>query len=177
MKRRLTRGCRIVAGVAMLCSIMVAICVSGCGKASKSQSDDAKVPAGHEHHAPHGGTPVVLGQEEYHVEFVLDAARSKLLAYVMDGELENFVRVAASSFDVVALVDGSEETLTFRAVPSHATGETVGDTSLFEATATWLKTNLAFEGVVADLTVRSNNYSRVTFNFPKGNDPDAKPTK
>jgi hypothetical protein len=52
----------------------------------------------HEHKAPHGGTPVVLGNEAYHLEFVLDPATGKLSAYVLDGEMEKFVRTASPGF-------------------------------------------------------------------------------
>ena len=126
----------------------------------------------HEHNPPHHGTPVVLGKEEYHVELVLDASAGRLQAYIMDGELENFVRVPADSFVVAAMLGGKEEVLMFKAVPNNATGEKVGDTSLFEAQADWLKTNAAFDAVLRQLTVRGTTYENVTFNFPKGNDTD-----
>jgi hypothetical protein len=126
----------------------------------------------HEHKPPHHGTPVVLGKEEYHVELVLDAAAGRLQAYIMDGELENFVRLPDQSFVVTARLAGKEEVLTFQAIANNVTGEKVGDTALFEAQADWLKTNAAFDGVLRRLTVRGTTYENVTFNFPKGNDTD-----
>lgn len=126
----------------------------------------------HEHKPPHHGTPIVLGKEEYHVELVLDAAAGRLQAYIMDGELENFVRLPAQSFEVAARLAGKEEVLTFKAIANNATGEKVGDTALFEAQADWLKTNAAFDAVLRQLTVRGTTYEKVTFNFPKGNDTD-----
>src|SRR5882757_2198315 len=89
--------------------------VTGCGKQSPESAAAAK-PAKHEHHPPHGGTPVVLGDEVYHVELVLDAAAGKLQAFVLDGEMENFIRSAAPSFDIVASVNGAPQTLTLKAV-------------------------------------------------------------
>ena len=126
----------------------------------------------HEHKPPHHGTPVVLGKEEYHVELVLDASAGRLQAYIMDGELENFVRVPADSFAVAAMLGGKEEVLMFKAVTNNATGEKVGDTSLFEAQADWLKTNATFDGVLRQLNVHGTTYRNITFNFPKGNETD-----
>ena len=126
----------------------------------------------HEHKPPHHGTPVVLGKEEYHVELLLDAPAGGLRAYIMDGELENFVRVPAQSFAVAATLGGKQEVLIFKAVANNATGEKVGDTALFEAHADWLKTNAVFDAVLRQLTVRGTTYENVAFNFPKGNDLD-----
>jgi len=114
----------------------------------------------------------VLGKEEYHVELVLDASAGRLQAYIMDGELENFVRLPAQSFVVAARLAGKEEVLTFQAIANNATGEKVGDTALFEAQADWLRTNATFDAVLRQLTVRGTTYENITFNFPKGNDTD-----
>src|SRR4051812_43392691 len=104
--------------------------LSGCGKAPAPAAASAS-PAKHEHTAPHGGTPIVLGNELYHLEIVRDAATGTLQAYVLDGEMENFVRVTAPAIEV-AVSDGSgPRTLVLKAVANPATGETVGDTSQF----------------------------------------------
>lgn len=151
----------------LLCGLLVFTGLTGCG----DKHDHAAAPAAphkHEHIPPHGGTPVVLGNEEYHVEFVLDAAAGKLAAYVLDGELEKFVRVAAPSFTVSAKLADRTELLTFQAVPDAATGET----SLFEAQAGWLKTATTFDATLTELSVGAKKFSAVAFNFPKGNDHD-----
>ena len=132
----------------------------------------AEVPHKHEHKPPHGGTPVVLGEEVYHVELVADAAAGKLQAFVFDGELENFIRSSVPSFEVTATVDGTPRTHVFNAVPNPATGETVGDTSLFETSADWLKTTRAFDATLKSITIRGTTFADVKFNFPKGNDKD-----
>ena len=115
-----------------------------------------------------------MGEEEYHVELVLDASAGKLQAFILDGELENFVRIPEASFEITARLPGREEVLTLKAVANRATGETVGDTALFEAQADWLKTTPAFDAVIKELTVRGNKYQNIVFNFPKGNDTDEK---
>src|SRR5260221_10212414 len=123
--------------------VTVALCplalLTSCAKKESAASTAAK-PAKHEHKPPHGGTPVVLGDEVYHVELVRDAATGNLQAFVFDGELENFIRSSVPSFDIVATVNDATQTLTLKAAANPATGETVGDSALFEAQADWLKT-------------------------------------
>jgi hypothetical protein len=132
----------------------------------------AAPPAKHQHHPPHGGTPIVLGNEAYHLELVRDAATGALQAYVLDGELENFIRVPAASLEILTTVDGLPQTLVLRAVPNPATGETVGDTSLFEAQAGWLQTTKTFDATLKTITIRGTVFSDVEFSFPQGNDDD-----
>ncbi len=141
----------------------------GCAKAPPPEPT---APAPHEHHAPHGGTPVVLGNEAYHLELVRDAAAGKLSAYVLDGEMENFIRVAAPQFEVVATVAGQPRPLVFKAVANPATGETVGDSSQFDAQADWLKTTGSFDATLTKLEIKGTMFAGVAFNFPKGNDKD-----
>jgi hypothetical protein len=145
--------------------------LSGCDE-GKTPVTAPTVAHKHEHKPPHGGTPVVLGNEEYHVELVQDPQAGRLQAYVFDGELENFVRIAVPSLEIDAKPPGKEEVLTLQAVPNNATGEKVGDTSLFEAQAGWLKQTTNFDAVLKEITVRGKTYQNVAFNFPKGNDTD-----
>jgi hypothetical protein len=105
---------------------------------------------------------------------VLDADAGTLQAFVLDGELEHFIRSAAPSFEVTATVDGGPRTLVFMPVANPATGETAGDTSLFEARADWLKTTRSFDAVLKTIDVRGKAFSAVKFNYPRGNDDDAK---
>jgi hypothetical protein len=122
---------------------------------------------------PHGGTPVVLG-ENYKMELVLDAPAGRLEAYILDDDFENFVRTTMDSFEMTARLPGREETLMFKAVANHATGESIGDTSLFEAQADWLRTDTNFNAILKQVTVRGTTFSNIAFNFPKGNDTDEK---
>ena len=161
MKNRLT----LLAG-----ALLFALAVGAC---AKSPPVATVAPAAkHEHKAPHGGTPVVLGNETYHLELVRDATAGKLTAYVLDGEMENFVRVKAVSFEVVANGSAENRVLTFRAVANAATGESAGDTSQFEAQADWLKPTATFDATLTSLEIKGTTFSAVPFNFPKGNDRD-----
>ena len=160
--------------LALLCITLAAGFFTGCSKPENAGAPAKEAVHRHEHHPPHGGAPVELGEEEYHVELVRDAASGKLQAFVLDGELENFVRIAAPRLEITAKVSGHEENLVFLPIPNPATGEKVGDTSLFEAQADWLKTTPAFDAVLKEITVRTRTYTNVAFNFPKGSDEGGK---
>ncbi len=158
--------------VVLICALLAIGLGGGCSKDGNTSVRARQAVHQHEHYPPHGGVPVVLGNEEFHVEFVLDARTGRLRAYFLDGELENFVRVAMPSFEITAQVAGREEHLIFAPVANNATGETVGDTALFEVQSDWLKTTPRFDAVIKELTVGGDKYQNITFNFPKGNDTD-----
>src|SRR5438067_2177993 len=130
----------------------VLVLAGGCARHEDTTTSVS--PKKHEHHAPHGGTPVVLGDEAYHLELVLDPATGTLQAFVLDGEMENFIRSSAPSFEVVAVVNGVPQTLVFKPIANSATGETSGDTALFEAQADWLKTTKSFDATLKSLNIR-----------------------
>ena len=146
-------------------------CLTGCAKRAVP-TNVGVIPARHEHHPPHGGTPVVLGEEAYHLELVLDSASGTLQADVLDGEMEDFVRCAAPALEVDVREGGQSKTLTLSPVANPATGETVSDTALFEAHVDWLKSAKDFDGTLKKITIRGTTFTDVKFNFPKGNDRD-----
>jgi hypothetical protein len=157
-----------IRATAFLPALILAACAAGCSRPQASPGQ----PQRHEHHPPHGGTPVVLGDEAYHIELVLDARAGTLQAFVLDGEMENFIRCAAPSIEIDADASGVRRTLVLAAVANPATGETVGDTSLFQAQAEWLRTTREFGGVLRSVTIRGTTFTAVEFNFPRGNDTD-----
>jgi hypothetical protein len=156
----------------VLAAALALIVLGGCTRETPAPPPSAGTPAKHVHQAPHGGTPVELGEEAYHLEFVLLAGEGRLQAFVLDGEMENFVRCAAPAFEVIATVAGEPRALTFVAVADAATGEKAGDTALFEARADWLKTTARFDAVLTTLTLRGTTFTAIPFNFPDGSDPD-----
>jgi hypothetical protein len=143
---------------------LAAVMLPGCGQ---QQNTSGNAPP-HLHVAvpPHGGTPVPLG-DDYQIEWVLDAPAGKLQAYILDGEMENFVRITPPSFDVTAKLPDGEKALHLVAIPNSATGEKLGDSSLFEGQAEWLKTTKTFAAVIQKLDVKGTTFSNITFNFPK----------
>jgi hypothetical protein len=162
---------RLRRSLLLAAALLPLACPTGCMKAPPAPAASGQ-PQRHHHHPPHGGTPVVLGDEDYHVELLLDPAAGTLQAYVFDGELENFMRSSAPSIVVEATVNGATRELVLAAVPNPETGETVGDTSLFEAQADWLRNTAQFDGVLKSITIRGSTYTGVKFNFPRGNDSD-----
>ena len=155
----------------ILSMVLILAAAAGCSKAPVGAADSGQ-PRRHHHHPPHAGTPVVLGDEAYHVELVLDASAGRLQAYILDGEMENFVRSPAPSIEITATAGGAPHTLVLEPVPNPVTGETVGYTSLFEAQADWLKTVKGFDAVLKSVAIRGTTFSDVRFSFPKGNDTD-----
>jgi len=152
---------------ALACALLLAL-AAGCSRPAPA----AAAAHRHQHHPPHGGTPVVLGDEAYHLELVLDPAAGTLQAYILDGEMEGFVRSPAPSIEIVADVGGSPRTLVLAAVANPATGETVGDTALFEAQADYLRGVRRFDAVLTSVTIRGATFTGVRFSFPEGNDTD-----
>lgn len=163
MKRQLTL-LAVISGMLGLASL------GGCGQRPATES---RPPAslGHHHEPPHGGTVVVLGNEEYHLELVHHADEGRLQVFILDGHMDNFVRLKIPSFDLVVREGGNQRNLTLEAVTIKATGEKVGDTALFEARADWLKGLTHFEAELPQLSIRGREYRAVTFPFPQGNAP------
>jgi hypothetical protein len=129
-------------------------------------------PKPHQPIPPHRGTPVELGDEQFTIELVREPASGTLRAYILDGEMESFIRIAARQLDLEVQRPDREETLTLKPVADLATGETVGDTSLFEARADWLKSADTFKGVLKNLKIQDQVFKSVEFSFPKGNAKD-----
>ena len=152
-------------------ALAILAAAAGCSKAPFGAAEPVQ-PHRHHHHPPHGGTPVVLGDEEYHIELVLDESTGLLQAYVLDSEMENFIRSSAPRIEITATFGGAPRALVLQPVPNPETGETVGDTSLFEATADWLRTTREFDGVLKSVEIRGTTFTDVRFNFPKGNDTE-----
>jgi hypothetical protein len=122
---------------------------------------------GHAHKAPHDGTLIELGDHAYNLELVRDTAAGKLTAYVLDGHASEFIRVPVPSFDLVVNSGGEKKSLTFRGVASTTTGETIGNTSQFEAQADWLKNASELTGVIPTIDIRGTKFDNVTVKLPK----------
>lgn len=143
-------------------AVLLLLTLGGCGRRESSSGG-----GGHTHRAPHGGTLVEIGQHAYNLELVREAATGKLTAYVLDGHAENFIRVAIPSFELVAITGGERKPLTMRAVANTATGETVGDTSQFEAQADWLKNTAEFPGLISSIDIRGTKFDNVALQLRK----------
>lgn len=115
---------------------------------------------------------VVLGDEEFHLEVLAHPDEGRLQVYVLDGHMDNFIRLPDASFDLVLRAAGQEHRLTLTAARRRATGEEVGDTALFEGQADWLRGRTNFEAELPMLKIRGREYRDVRFPFPEGNAPE-----
>jgi hypothetical protein len=152
--------------------------VAACGHGSLDLASPAPA-AVHEHHAPHGGTLLELGEEAAHVELVLDAEDGVLTAFTLDGEAENAVRIgqreivvriralARSAGAPSTIMDGFD--LHLMAVSNALTGETETESSQFAASSDALKGVSGFRGTLSALTIRGATFAAVDFRYPEGN--------
>jgi hypothetical protein len=129
----------------------------------------------HEHHPPHHGTLVVLGEEFSHVELLLDPDTGLLTAYVLDGEAEHPVEISQSSLLIKVKANGSIFTLKLKPVASPLTGETVGNTSQYQASSPKLKGVEKFEGSIVHIKAKGTDFKKVWFLYPEGNEGVKKP--
>ena len=146
----------------LLCLLAALALVAGCDEQKSSASG-----GDHHHESPHGGIAVELGDHEAHLDVVLDSAAGKLTAYIMDAHAENFVRIPAESFEIVAKLPAGGTTLALKAVANAATGEKAGDTSQFEAQSDALRGVAGFDAELKQLTVRGKTYSKIPFRAGK----------
>jgi hypothetical protein len=160
LPRRATSNRRFI-----LSSLGLALILVGC-----SREEHAVKSASHDHahsHAPkHGGALVELGEEEFHLEVAYGDTPGVLQAFVMDAHVEDYVRISASSFVASVTMAGQEHLLAFTAVASAATGETTGDTSLFEARADWLAARPALSITIPTITVKGRHYTAIAVALP-----------
>ena|SRR5687767_645301 len=142
-----------------LAAVLASFLLISLGACSRPESSSGG--GGHSHRAPHGGTLVEIGDHAYNLELVRDPAAGKLTAYVLDGHAENFIRITAPSIELVAFTGGERRPVSLRAVANPTTGETVGDTSQFEAQADWLKNTAEFPGEIPALEIRGTKFQRI----------------
>ena len=150
----------------MILGSLFALAQAGC---SGGHDHDHSHAGPHKHEPPHGGAGVTLGDEEAHIEFLVDAEVGTGTAWFFTPHMERYLRIQVESFEVLVKLPDGEATLTFHAVANAGTGETVGDTSQFVAQADWLGGVESFDAVLPALSVRGTVYRNVAFNYPKGN--------
>lgn len=141
--------------------------LNGC-RDSQSHGDQAAAHSHEDHAPPHGGTPVIVGEDRFHLELVLDAAAAKMQAYVLDGHLEGYVGVPETNLLLVAKFGGNEEKLSFSRAVDPASGKVPAKSSLFEGNAAWLGTTRTFEGSFPTITLNGTTFTNISFSFPKG---------
>jgi len=131
----------------------------------------------HEHHPPHHGSLQVFGEDAAHLELVLDAKAGRLTAYALDGEAEEYIRLAQRTIRVTVLKSdppGKPFTLALRSVANVLTGEEAGDSAQFEAVSPRLVGLKAFEGRFGPVTIRGLRFPTNTLCYPQGNEGPGK---
>ena len=132
-----------------------------------SRSPESASAGGHAHSAPHGGTLIEVGEHAYNLEVVRDTSAGKLTVYILDGHAENFVRIAAPALEFVGFSGGERRPLSLKAVANPATGETVGNTSQFEAQADWLKSGGELAGTIESVEIKGTTFSKLGVHLRK----------
>jgi hypothetical protein len=122
----------------------------------------------HDHHAPHGGALVELGDEYAHLEVVVDAS-GRLRLWVLDGEAELGVPVAHPELELwVRPATGRTFELHVPAVANPLSGETVGATSEFSLTDSRLRGGAAASVVLRRIDVLGRSFEGVGFALRAG---------
>lgn len=139
----------------LLFVVLASIAVVGCGRHDHAVE---KKGGGHAHTAPHGGVLIEVGEHAYNLELLRDSAAGKLTVWLLDGHAENFVRIKAPALEATVTSGSEKKSLSLKAVANPATGETVGDTSQFEAQAEWLKGSLPLEVAFAPVDIKGRRF-------------------
>lgn len=142
--------------------VVAALFVSACSK-----SHDHSSHGGHVHKAPHGGVLIEAGDHQYNVELLRDTATGTLTAWILDGHAENFVRIAAASIEITTISGGQRRPLSLKPVANTATGETVGNTSQFQAQADWLKSGGEMAGTIEAVEIKGTAFKTLGFHLAK----------
>jgi len=138
----------------------------------------------HHHHAekgPHNGALVAIGQDDAHLEFVLDADSGTLKAYVLDGEAEKPIAIKQANLQLAVTLskkDGDGEDKS--ALPDDAVivmlsavePDGDGKATEFEGQADALKGADKFAANLTSVTVGDKPFKNVTFKYPEGNEED-----
>jgi hypothetical protein len=136
----------------------------------------------HHHHAekgPHGGALVAIGQDDAHVEIVLDADTGALKAYVLDGEAEKPVAIKQESLELVVTLgkkEGADDDKS--GLPDDVVNVTLaavspdddGKATEYEGQQDELKGTEKFDAVLTAIKIGDKPFNNVNFKYPEGNE-------
>lgn len=148
----------------VLGSLAVAAILGGCKK--HDHAHHGHDHGGHVHVAPHGGVLVELGDHAFNLELVVQPDAGRLLAYLLSGHADQFVRSSMPSIEVWVMDGDQSRTLVLQPMANPITGETVGNTSLFSAEADWLRRGAPFTGVIKTVSVGGARFEGIRFAVP-----------
>ncbi len=141
---------------------------------------------GHEHHhhhaekGPHGGALVAIGEDDAHLEFVLDAGTGTLTAYALDGEAEEPIRIKQANLQIVLTITptdggGAEKDELPGETPiltMSAVSPADGMASEFAGQSDKLKGAEKFSAVLTSVNVGDKSFKNVGFKYPEGNEEE-----
>ncbi len=118
---------------------------------------------GHVHQAMRGGILMELGPHgSGHNLELLQNNKGEFEIFILDAHADNYVRIKQSTIEL-NLADNNS-TLTLNAVADPATGEKVGDSSLFRSSQS-VQNLLPMKAEIVDLKIGSSNYSNTPLSF------------
>ena len=89
--------------------------------------------------------------------------------YVLDGEVEHFVRIAQEELALQVTKDSESQSISMTAVEDATTGESTGNTSHFQA-RTEMKDVESFDAVLSSIKIKGKVFEKVSFSYPQGNE-------
>lgn len=143
----------------ILCSIVLTFSC-GCSEDWKKGGNSG---GGHVHQAMRGGILMELGPHGsgHNLELLLNN-KGEFEIFILDAHAENYVRIAQSTIEL-NLADNNR-TLTLNAIPDPATGETVGNSSLFRSSQS-VENLLPIKAEMVNITIGSSNYLNTPLSF------------
>ncbi|MBI1373860.1 MAG: hypothetical protein GC159_14145 [Phycisphaera sp.] len=162
----------------------LALALVGCGDdgrerpstgASSPGAQTPTVQAAHRPTAPHGGALVALGDRAAYAEIKLDDATGKLTVWLLNDNAAQPIRSPQVAVDMtITPLDAKGNpglgslSVSLPPVGDPQTGETVGDTSRFEAEAKLLTDTPRFTGTIKLLMIGKDRFEDVAFRYPEG---------
>src|SRR5262245_48383136 len=97
----------------------------GTTAANAAHDHDHDHDHGHHHHhaekGPHDGALVAIGEDDAHLEFVLEADSGTLKAYVLDGDADEAVAIKQANLQIAFTIAKGEEGNDEGGLPADAT--------------------------------------------------------
>ena len=144
----------------IILSSIILTCNWGC---SDEREKGGNSGGGHVHQAMRGGILMELGPHgSGHNLELLQNNKGEFEIFILDAHADNYVRIKQSTIEL-NLADNNS-TLTLNAVADPATGEKVGDSSLFRSSQS-VQNLLPMKAEIVDLKIGSSNYSNTPLSF------------
>jgi hypothetical protein len=163
-------------------------------KGNAGEVHDHEPPHDHDHHhhhaekGPHGGALVAIGQDDAHLEIVLDDDTGTLTAYVLDGQAEKPVPIKQKNLQLAITLEhdhehgddhdndaGKKDELPepFPLMLAAVSPAENGTASEFSGQSDELKGAHEFEAALTTITIGEKTpFKGVTFKYPEGNEHD-----